>query len=180
MLTTRWEGPKRIARGAIRSPRPTLGPSTLPIEATIGANRCPRDAVRLPARARGSRGRSDAAELCRDPSARASRRCGRLWIQAATCTSHASRHLNGSRNVSAATCCRLRPHRTVAVALAADSCIVPSTTRMNHSPALLGSFPREGSVFSEHVVRFHRLVGWRHVTCRLTLENALPASCSQR
>jgi hypothetical protein len=33
------------------------------------------------------------------------------------------------------------------------------TTRMNHSPALLGSFPREGSVFSEHVVRFLRFVG---------------------
>jgi hypothetical protein len=48
--------------------------------------------------------------------------------------------------------------------------MMTTTTRMNHSPALLGSFPREGSVFSEHVVRFLRLVGWRHVTCRLSLD----------
>lgn len=77
-------------------------------------------------------------------------------------------------------CGRLRPWWTAAVALASDTCMISTTTRMNHSPALLGSFPREGSVFSEHVVRFHGLVGWRHATDRTMPENALSALCSQR
>ena len=55
------------------------------------------------------------------------------------------------------------------------------TTRMNHSPALLGSFPREGSKSCEHVVRFSSRVRWRFVTwSHGTRENALSARCSRR